>query len=217
MALRFSPWSVTKASLGYRRSTLLVKGTTWTRFRNWLDASLLTMTAGRCFWISPPTDGSKLTHQTSPRFIRHVPEGDFRPLVSLRLAGFVRCHFPVGGCQILRSDVGTDQGLDELADLLPPDHAVETVIDLLVNGDGELLVHGRLLRIYTYVRDLPPTESRRTHCLASSLLASSLCRRRTDRSGCAGPPGADEELTDLELVCGTLCPLRLLELIGPER
>jgi len=32
------PWSATKASLGYTRATLLVKGTTWARFKNWVDA-----------------------------------------------------------------------------------------------------------------------------------------------------------------------------------
>ena len=66
---------VTNASLGYRRPTLRVRGTTCTRFKYLLAASLLRMIAGRCLRISPPTDGSKLTHQTSPRSIADITDG----------------------------------------------------------------------------------------------------------------------------------------------
>ena len=52
--------TVTAASLGYSRSTVLVEGTTCTRLRYLFEASLLTITAGRCFRISPPTEAAKL-------------------------------------------------------------------------------------------------------------------------------------------------------------
>jgi len=48
--------------------------------------SLLTMTAGRVFRISPPTAGSNLIHQTSPRFIGHVSNKILAPLQRLGLA-----------------------------------------------------------------------------------------------------------------------------------
>ncbi|HZZ18378.1 MAG TPA: hypothetical protein VFE25_03365 [Opitutaceae bacterium] len=66
------------------------------------------MTAGRRFWISPPTDGSKLTHQTSPRFIRDVQDRGFRPIVSFGLTAFVRSHLPVSVRQVVSHNVRTD-------------------------------------------------------------------------------------------------------------
>jgi hypothetical protein len=45
------------------------------RFKYLLDASLLTITAGRVFRISPPSEGSKSTHHTSPRGIRPIRGG----------------------------------------------------------------------------------------------------------------------------------------------
>src|SRR3954468_11938998 len=105
------------------------------------------MTAGRRFWISPPIEGSKSTHQTSPRFIRDVPDRGFPPLVSLGLTAFVRCHRPVGIGQVLRNHVGADQTFDELANLLPADHAMEAFIDLLIHRNRKFLVQDRLLRI----------------------------------------------------------------------
>src|ERR1019366_4650337 len=44
-----------------------VRGTTMVLFVARLAALLLTMTAGRIFWISPPIDGSKSIQYTSPR------------------------------------------------------------------------------------------------------------------------------------------------------
>ncbi len=51
----------------------------------------------RFFWISPPIDGSKSTHQTLLRFIGDIPGCGFSPLMSLRLASFIRRHVSVGG------------------------------------------------------------------------------------------------------------------------
>src|SRR2546426_12793808 len=101
MTLLCLPWRVTNASLGYRRPTLLVSGTTCTRFRYLLAASLLRITAGRCLRISPPTDGSKFTHQTSPRIIADITESGFRPRERFRLAYFVLRHLLVGGFKVL--------------------------------------------------------------------------------------------------------------------
>src|SRR5215210_1363304 len=116
-------------------------GTTWTRFRNWLDASLLTMTAGRRLRISPPSDGSKLTHQTSPRLIRHVPDGRLGPRMSFGFPLLLPGHVPVSSQQVLPDDVRPDQCLDELADPLPSHDPMETLIDIIVHGEGELLVY----------------------------------------------------------------------------
>src|SRR5829696_4432467 len=116
-------------------------GTTWTRFRNWLDASLLTMTAGRRLRISPPSDGSKLTHQASPRLIRHVPDGRLGPCMSFGFPLLLPSHVPIDSHQVLPEDVRPDQRLDELADPLPSHDPMETLIDLFVHGDSELLVH----------------------------------------------------------------------------
>src|SRR6185503_17395662 len=99
------------------------------------------MTAGRLFWISPPIDGSKLTHQTSPRFIRNVSKGGFHPLMSLALTGFVRRHLSIGVGQVLGNDVRTNQAFDELADLLSANHAMKALIDIFVHGHCKLLVH----------------------------------------------------------------------------
>ena len=87
------PSKNTNTSLGYRRPVLLVSGITCTRLRNLFEPSLLTITAGRFFLISPPTDGSKFTHQTSPLFIFDIFKGSFSPLKSLLFPFSVFRHF----------------------------------------------------------------------------------------------------------------------------
>src|SRR5438552_946797 len=126
------------------RLTLVVSGTTCTRFRCLLEASLLTMTAGRSLRTSPPTAGSKLTHQTSPRFIGHVSCGGLGPFQRFRLARFVLGHLLVRNLEVLTDDIRPDEGLDKLANASPADDGVQPVVDALVNGDGELLLHGGL-------------------------------------------------------------------------
>src|SRR5262245_1329585 len=90
------------------------------------------------------TASSKLTHQTSPRFIDSVPHGGFCPIQSLGRARLILCHLLVSDIQVLADDVGPNEGLDEFADAPPPDDGVQPVVDALVHGDGQLLVHGAL-------------------------------------------------------------------------
>src|SRR6185295_3836038 len=99
------------------------------------------MTAGRFFLISPPTDGSKSTHQTSPRLIGDVRDHRLSPLTGFRLPGSVGCHLSIGRHHVLPDAVRADEGLDETADLVPADNLMETGIDLLVDGDGKLFLH----------------------------------------------------------------------------
>src|ERR1035437_8508896 len=127
-----------------------VSGTTWTRLRNWFEASLLTITAGRFFLTSPPTAGSKLTHQTSPRFMRDVRDGGFCPLMSFCLASLVGRHFAIGRDEVPADDMRADEGFDEAADLVAPDNLVKTRVDLFVHRDGEFLLHTYSIRIQDY-------------------------------------------------------------------
>ena len=68
------------------------------------------MTAGRSLPTSPPTSGSKLSHQTSPRFIGYVSHGGFGPLQRLRLARLLPGHLLVSEFQVLADDCGAAQG-----------------------------------------------------------------------------------------------------------
>ena len=68
------------------------------------------MTAGRSLRTSPPTAGSKLTHQTLPRFIGHVSHGGLGPGERLRLARFLLGHLLVSEFQVLADDCGAAQG-----------------------------------------------------------------------------------------------------------
>src|SRR5262249_7292270 len=100
------------------------------------------MTAGRSLRTSPPTAGSKLTHQTSPRFIGDIPHRGLGPLQRLRLASLVAGHLLVSDLQVLADDVRPDEGLDEPANAPPADDGVQPVVDALVKGDGQFLLHG---------------------------------------------------------------------------
>src|SRR5262245_5097227 len=154
MTLLCWPWRVTNASLGYTRPTLLVNGTTCTRFKYLLAASLLRMTAGRCLRISPPTDGSKLTHQTSPRFIAHITDGGFGPGECVGFPRFVLCHLLIGRLQLMRQDVWADKLFDKTTDTPTANNSMEPVIHGLVEGDRKLFLHKGILRevhvLYTY-------------------------------------------------------------------
>src|SRR5256885_4784254 len=81
------------------RSTSVVSGTTWIRLSAVSAALLRTTTAGRALRASPPTEGSKAIHQTSPRRGSAIAgrgcEGRVHPLRSFRLAVGVRRHSPV--------------------------------------------------------------------------------------------------------------------------
>src|SRR5262249_52292218 len=109
-----------------------------------LEASLLTMTAGRSLPTSPPTAGSKLTRQTSPRFIGDVSQGGLGPFHRLCRARFVLSHLLVRDLQILGDDMGPNEGLDKLANPSRTDHAVQALVDTLVDGNGQFLLHSSL-------------------------------------------------------------------------
>ncbi len=88
--------------------------------------------AGLRFFGSLPTDVSKSTHQTSPRFIGHVSDKTFYPFEGLRFAFLVRSHFSICGVQVIRNDVWPHERLNELTNITPPDSFVETLINALV-------------------------------------------------------------------------------------
>jgi hypothetical protein len=58
------------------------------------------MTAGHLWRISPPIDGSKFTHHTSPRFITDISGGGFQPFESLDLMPFVLGHLLILDVQV---------------------------------------------------------------------------------------------------------------------
>ena len=89
-----------------------VRGTTWMRFRCLFEASLLRTTAGRFLRTSPPKDGSKLTHHTSPRFIAHIPGGSLSPFQSFALPALVLGHLGTGKIQFLIATNVASRGLD---------------------------------------------------------------------------------------------------------
>src|SRR2546422_22781 len=154
MTLLCLPWRVTNASLGYRRLTLLVNGTTCTRFKYLLAASLLRMTAGRCLRISPPTDGSKLTHQTSPRFIADITDCGFCPGKRFGFTRFILRHLLIGRFQLVRQDVWTDEFFDKATDTSTANDSMKAVVHGLVEGDRKLFLHKDILQevyvLYTY-------------------------------------------------------------------
>ena len=154
MALLCWPWRVTTASLGYRRPTLLVNGTTCTRFKYLLAASLLRMTAGRCLRISPPTDRSKLTHQTSPRVIADITDGGFCPGERFGFTRFVVRHLLIGRFQCVCQDMRADEIFNKAANTATTDNFMEAVVHGLVEGDRKLFLHTGILQevyvLYTY-------------------------------------------------------------------
>src|ERR1019366_864866 len=76
---------------------------TTTRLSIEFAASLLIMTAGRVFCISPPIEGSKETHHTSPLFIGLVSYQSFAPLVGFPFMLCVTRHFSVTRLQCVVS------------------------------------------------------------------------------------------------------------------
>ena len=115
------------------------------------------MTAGLRFLISPPMDGSKATHQISPLRMRPVRHRGFGPLVRLGFAYGISRHFLVGSHEFPVHDMRSDKIFYEPADAPAPDNAMQTVIHLFVDRDGELLLHGLLLHVeYTYIKSGVP-------------------------------------------------------------
>jgi hypothetical protein len=120
------------------------------RFKFRLEASLLTMTAGRVFWISPPSEGSKSTHQTSARSIGlisgQISDYSLGPFQGFAFPEVIRGHVPVGGFDVQRHDMGTSKLLDELTDTTATDNAVEAFVNCLTDSN----VNGELASHYTY-------------------------------------------------------------------
>src|SRR5436190_22510419 len=100
------------------------------------------MTAGRLFRVSPPMEGSKFTHHTSPRLVGYIPHGPLCPLQSLGLALLVPRHLLVRLFEVSPRYLGADQIFDESADPAPSDHGVKTLVHLLIEGYRELLLQG---------------------------------------------------------------------------
>src|ERR1700681_4758016 len=103
----------------------VVRGTTCSRFRCLLAASLLTMTAGLSLRTSPPIAGSKLTHHTSARFIGDISDRCLGPGQRLGFACFVAGHRLVSRLQLVTDYVGTHERFDKLADPPPPNRGVQ--------------------------------------------------------------------------------------------
>src|SRR3990172_12677348 len=117
-----------------------------------LDASLLTMTAGRVFLTSEPIAGSKSTHQTSPRFI-DAPDQALRPGTRLVLARCIPCRLAILGRKILLRDMRAGEIFDELADAAASYDPVQAFVYRIFDQYRKLFAHGRLLRDtydYTY-------------------------------------------------------------------
>src|ERR1035437_1035024 len=122
-------------------------GTTCTRFKYRLEASLLTITAGRVFCISPPRDGSKSTHQTSPRSMRlvsDVSDQSFRPSQRFPLPIPVRSHVAVRRLHVFRQDVWTRKLFQKLTDPPPADLAMQSFVNFIAHANRKFLAHGSI-------------------------------------------------------------------------
>lgn len=122
--------------------------------------SLLITTAGRVFRISPPTDGSKVTSQASPRrgdgsavtpgFVCHVGQQAVGPDFGFGLARFVGRYRGESGGEVLADDMRAGEVVQEAADAAAADDGVQAVLDLSVHGDGEFLRHPGLQYVLEY-------------------------------------------------------------------
>lgn len=80
-------------------------GTTWTRFSNLLDRSLLTIRVGLVLRTWLPTGEAKSTHQISPRVILNVADQSFGPFERFCLSALVGRHLAVTSLEIGVQDV----------------------------------------------------------------------------------------------------------------
>src|SRR5512143_3161388 len=99
------------------------------------------MTAGRFFLISPPMEGSKLTHQTSRRFMCDVLKGDLSPLYSFFLSLFVPRHLGISRFQIGAYYMWAHQLFDEFTDLAGAYRLVKALINFLVHSYCQFFLH----------------------------------------------------------------------------
>jgi len=79
--------------------------------------------------------------------------------------------------QVLADDVGPHKGLDELAYPPPADDSVQPIVNPLINGDGQFLLHGGLLNTYycTYCSGKPMHRQRDCTGWKTSLNSSVVC------------------------------------------
>ena len=119
-----------------------MSGTTCTRFRYLFEASLLTMTAGRSFFISPPAAGSQCIHHISPLFITHVPDGAFCPFQGLRLLALILHHRLVPRFSVCIKHMQPEQRCDEFTDAPTSDHPGQSLVDLFIKRNGQFPVPG---------------------------------------------------------------------------
>jgi hypothetical protein len=113
-----------------------------------IHAIAMAISAGRSLRTSPPTVRSNLTHHTSPRFIGDISHCAFCPFHRVRLARFVLCHLFVGGIKMLADHMRAHHGLDKLADAPRSNDRVQTIVNTLVDGNGQFLLHEDLSPVY---------------------------------------------------------------------
>src|ERR1700674_3542579 len=151
------------------------------------------MIAGRVFLISPPIEGSKATHQTSPRrgaavspwLIRDVSDQPLAPFQRFRFPPLVRRHRAVALLQTSMHDVRAGKIVQEAADVAPADNLSQTLVDLVFDCDGELFARlGPHIRIL-YV--LAGSLNRRQSVDSARRTGLSACERALRSRGPARP------------------------------
>src|SRR5713101_5074213 len=116
-------------------------------------------TAGRVLRISPPSERSNETHQTSPLRIAGIPDQPLRPVLRLRLPGAVPGHRPVALGELVAAalaqalhllehrllEVVRDDEPGRVTSRLRIPHAVFAVLAVPTDADGlvSLPVHLR--------------------------------------------------------------------------
>jgi hypothetical protein len=71
--------------------------------------------------------------------------------MGLGLTSLIGCHVLVGRDEVARQNVRADERLNEAADLVPADDLMKACVDLLVDGDRELLLHTYRIRVTVVV------------------------------------------------------------------
>src|SRR5208282_3526150 len=105
------------------------------------------MIAGRVFLISPPVEGSKTTHHTSPRrgagvspwLIRDVPDQSLAPFQRFGFPLLVSRHRAVALLQTSLHDVRPGEIVQEATDIPPTNHLAQALVHLVFDRDGQLL------------------------------------------------------------------------------
>src|SRR5271165_5741621 len=105
------------------------------------------MTAGLVLQISPPIEGSKATHHTSPRrgglsgLIGDVAGQVLYPFRGFVFALFVGGHRPIAFDDFPRDNVRPRKVIEESADPPPTDDAVQPLIYVVIDRYRQLFGH----------------------------------------------------------------------------